>query len=112
MLDYEKLDAYQYALRFAGTCFGILEHLPRGHAELADQLRRAIISVPLNIAEGAGKPTDKDRRRFNAIARGSAMECGAVLDLLKLQNLAEPAVIAEAKALCTRVVAMLSKMSR
>lgn len=112
MLDYEKLDAYQFALRFAGICFAILEHLPRGHAELADQLRRAIISVPLNIAEGAGKATDKDRRRFNAIARGSAMECGAVLDLLKLQNLAEPAAIAEAKALCTRVVAMLSKMAR
>jgi len=112
MLDYERLDAYQCALQFAALCFKILEELPRGHSELSDQLRRAVISVPLNIAEGAGKPAEKDRRRFNAIARGSAMECGAVLDLLRLQRLVEPGVGAEAKTLCTRCVSMLSKMAR
>jgi hypothetical protein len=77
MLDHEKLDVYQCALRYAALAFQILHKIPRGHAELADPLRRATISIPLNIAEGAGKPTDKDRSRFHAIARGSAMECGA-----------------------------------
>ena len=112
MLDHEKLDVYQCALRFASLAFKILEHVPRGHAELSDQLRRATLSIPLNIAEGAGKPTDKDRSRFHAIARGSAMECGAILDLLQLQALASPHAVAEAKALLVRVVAMLSKMCR
>jgi four helix bundle protein len=112
MLDYERLDAYQCALRFAGLSFQILEKMPRGHAELSDQFRRAIISIPLNIAEGSGKPTDKDRSRFHAIARGSAMECGAIIDVLRMQQLAEPEAAADAKALLVRLVAMLSKMCR
>src|SRR4051812_24193456 len=44
--------------------FQILENMPRGHAELSDQLRRATISIPLIIAEGAGKTTDKDLSRY------------------------------------------------
>jgi four helix bundle protein len=39
------------------------------------------MSVPLNIAEGAGKPSTADRARYHGIARGSAMECGALLDV-------------------------------
>jgi four helix bundle protein len=112
MLDYERLDVYQCALRFAALSFQILENLPRGHAELSDQLRRATISIPLNIAEGAGKPTTRDRRRYHAIARGSAMECAAIVDLLRMQSLIEPEVASEAKALSVRLVAMLSKMCR
>jgi four helix bundle protein len=112
MLDHEKLDVYQCALRFAALAFRILENIPRGHAELSDQLRRATLSIPLNIAEGAGKPTEKDRSRFHAIARGSAMECGAIVDLLLLQALVEPHAAVEAKSLLVRLVAMLSKMCR
>ncbi|MCA9575208.1 MAG: four helix bundle protein, partial [Myxococcales bacterium] len=82
------------------------------HAELTDQLRRATLSIPLNIAEGAGKPTHKDRARFHAIARGSAMECGAILDLLRLQALADEERVAEAKVLLVRLVAMLTRMCR
>ena len=110
--DHEKLDVYQCALRFAALAFQVLERMPRGHAELSDQLRRATLSIPLNIAEGAGKPTDKDRSRFHAIARGSAMECGAILDLLLLQALVEPQTVHQAKSLLVRLVAMLSKMCR
>ena len=68
------------------------------------------MSIPLNIAEGAGKRTGKDRSRFNAIARGSAMECGAIVDILYMQALVDRQKEAEAKALLVRLVAMLSKM--
>ena len=90
----------------------IAEKLPRGQAPLADQLRRAAMSIPLNIAEGSGRtPASADRMRFRGIARGSAMECGAILDVVRLL-----AVISEpewdlAKSLLVRVVEMLSKMS-
>jgi four helix bundle protein len=112
MLDYERLDAYQCSLQLAALSFQILEALPRGHAELADQLKRATISVPLNIAEGAGKTTSRERARYHAIARGSAMECAAIVDLLHLQALIEQRTAAEAKSLTVRIVAMLSKMCR
>lgn len=114
MLDYEKLDVYQCALQFAAFAFRVVESLPRGHAQLADQLRRATVSIPLNIAEGAGKTGDADRRRFNAIARGSAMECGAIIDVLRLQGLLAEieADTDDAKQLLVRLVAMLTKMSR
>jgi four helix bundle protein len=51
-------------------------------AALRDQLDRARISIVLNIAEGAGRFSAPDKARFYAIARGSATEWGAVLDLL------------------------------
>jgi four helix bundle protein len=112
MLDYERLDAYQCALRFAELSFQVLKQMPPGHADICDQLKRATTSIPLNIAEGAGKPASRERARYYAIARGSAMECGAIIDLLRIQALATPTAVAEAKALLVRLVAMLSKMCR
>jgi four helix bundle protein len=112
MLDYERLDVYQCALQFAALSFQIIEGMPRGHGELSDQLRRATISVPLNIAEGAGKTTDRERARYHALARGSAMECAAIVDLIRLQALVETETAATAKALCVRIVSMLSRMCR
>ena len=112
MLDHERLDVYQCALQFVSVALQIIEKVSRGHAELIDQLRRATFSIPLNIAEGAGKVSAKDRGRYYAIARGSAMECAAIIDLLKLQGLAEAESVSEAKRLLVRLVAMLSKMCR
>ena len=112
MLDYERLDVYQCALQFATLSFQVLEKMPRGHGELSDQLRRATISIPLNIAEGAGKTTDRERARYHAIARGSAMECAAIVDLLRLQTLVDVQTATTAKALCVRIVSMLSRMCR
>ena len=85
MLDHEKLDVYQRAIEFVACALRIAERLPRGQAPLADQLRRAAVSIPLNIAEGGGRNRESaDRARFRAIARGSAMESGALLDVIRL----------------------------
>jgi four helix bundle protein len=111
MLDHEKLDVYQCAIEFLEIAFAVVARLPRGHAPLADQLRRAATSIPLNIAEAAGKTSSPDRAHFHAIARGSAMECGAILDVVRLLNVAE-SEIARGKELLVRAVAMLSKMCR
>ncbi len=111
-LEYERLDVYKCALALAGACLRLIEALPRGNSELADQLRRAAISIPLNIAEGIGKPSVSERRRYHAIARGSAMEVGAIVDVLRLHGFLDERASQEAKELCARVVAMLTKMCR
>ena len=112
MLDHERLEVYQLTIEFLAQTLPRIEGFPRGHAKLADQMRRAATSIPLNIAEGAGKPSGPDRRRFYAIARGSAMECGAVLDVCRLLRLIDDSYVDQAKKPLVRIVAMLSKMAR
>ena len=112
MLDHERLDVYQLSIQFLAIAFALVETSPRGFAELRDQLRRAATSIPLNIAEGSGKLDGPDRSRYYAIARGSAMECGAILDVLRLLSPAPNPSLDEGKRLLVRVVEMLSKMCR
>jgi four helix bundle protein len=79
--DHEKLEVYQKSLAFIAWLEPILQRLPKSLA-VADQLDRASTSIPLNIAEGNGKFTGPDRCRFFDIARGSALESAAALDVL------------------------------
>ena len=96
-LDRENLDVYQCFIALLATALRISARLPRGEAPLRDQLKRAAMSIPLNIAEGVGKPTGPDRSRFHAVARGSALECGAVLDVCRVGRMALESDIDEAK---------------
>src|SRR5690606_20168936 len=68
MLDHERRDVYQRAIELVAPAYTIGARLPRGHAPLADQLRRAATSIPLHVEEGAGKPGRRDRARFYGIA--------------------------------------------
>lgn len=81
MFDHEKLKVYQESIRFVCWADERLLKIPRTLAA-HNQLDRASTSIPLNIAEGNGKYTDADRCRFFDIARGSALECAACLDVL------------------------------
>ena len=83
--------------------------MPRGYAELADQLRRAALSIPLNIAEGSGRE-GRDAARLYGIARGSALECAAVLDAMEALGLLPGAALTEERDLIERIVSMLTKM--
>ena len=110
MLDHEKLDVYQCSIEFLALAFEIIENIPRGYSIITDHLKRASISIPFNIAEGVGKISEADKQRFYAISRGSAMECGAVLDACKILKLIEIPICDKGKSLLTRIVSMLIKM--
>ncbi|MBI4613424.1 MAG: four helix bundle protein [Planctomycetes bacterium] len=111
-MNYRKLDVYQAAVRFLPLAAQIADALPHRYAGMADQLRRASLSIPLNIAEGSGKTTGADQRRSYAIARGSAMECGAIIDASRALKLIEDNAGQDADKLLSSAVRMLSKMCR
>jgi four helix bundle protein len=77
-----------------------------------DQWLRASQSIPLNIAEGNGKSGPADRRRFFEIARGSALECAAIQDVLQVGRALPLEENARLKELLTRIVSMLTKLSQ
>src|SRR5262249_55742981 len=81
-------------------------------AAAKDQLDRASTSVPLNIAEGNGKFSAKDRARFFEMARGSALECAACLDVLLVRKLVNQEQVLLAKERLARIVQMLIGLLR
>ena len=110
MLDHEKLDVYKVSIEFMAIAINMADNIPRGYSSLADQLKRAAWSIPLNIAEGCGKNGINDKKRFYAIARGSAMECAAIIDVCQLLKIDNEKSFQQGKALLTRIVSMLTKL--
>jgi four helix bundle protein len=104
--DHEKLEVYQDSIAFVAWLSELLDGATR-LGEVRDQLDRAATSVPLNIAEGNGKFTPRDRCRFFDTARGSALECAAGLDVLVAKRKLTLDQIRSGKDRLQRVVRML-----
>jgi four helix bundle protein len=109
-LDADKLDVYRLAREFDVFAARVLPR--RGCAWLRDQLQRASSSIALNIAEGCARYARPDKAHFYRIARGSAMECAAVLDLALGRGLVTAAAHRHGRGLLGRVVQMLTKLSQ
>ena len=109
MLGFQRLDVYRCAIAFLTRSGPLAARAPRGHGELADQLRRAALSIPLNIAEGSGK-VDRDAHRYYRTARASALECAAVLDAFEALGAAAEGELRQEREWLERIVAMLTKM--
>ena len=107
-LDFERLDVYRVALEFQALATSIA--LPVGRRELRDQLDRAALSIVLNTAEGAGRSGAADKARFFSMARGSAMECAAVLDVLRATGLAPRPICVRGRSLLVRIVQMHTRL--
>jgi four helix bundle protein len=111
MLGFQRLDAYLAATEFLGVSFRLAAGVPGGHDGLVDQLRRAAMAIPLNIAQGSARGGG-DAARFYAIARGSALECGAILDALEAMAVFNEAELTDARALLARIVSILTTLMR
>jgi four helix bundle protein len=107
--DHEKLDVYRESIEFCGWVGEFVAEIS-AKAAAKDQLDRASTSIPLNIAEGNGKFSAADRARFLEIARGSALECAACLDVLAVRKLIGADRIVPAKEQLVRIVNMLMGM--
>jgi four helix bundle protein len=110
MLSFQRLDVYQRAIEFLALVVDIVNDLPKGHGERADQLVRAAESVVRNIGEGAGRWSEADSSKHYEIARGEAMECAASLDVMRIRKVIARERYEQGIQLLEGVVAMLTKM--
>jgi four helix bundle protein len=107
---HDKLDVYRQSVAFLIASEEVARRLPRGRAYLVDQLRRAALSVTLNVAEGAGEYAAADKARFYRFARRSATECAAILDGCRVLSLVPAAELDPHTNTLARIVAMLTAL--
>jgi four helix bundle protein len=105
----ERLDVYRVAVKFHRSLVPLRQ--VRGAANLRDQILRASESVVLNIAEGAGRFSADDKRRFYRIANGSAMECAGALELLHNRGVFSDMGYQTRRDLLIRIVQMLAHLA-
>ena len=86
--DYKQLQVWQKGMDLTEEVYRLVKQLPREETfAMSDQLRRAAVSVPSNIAEGHGRGTDKEFIKFLTIARGSLLEVETQLLICNRLNL-------------------------
>lgn len=104
--DHEKLKVYQKSLEYVEWIFGILDKI-KSRSNIIDQIERASESILLNIAEGNGKYSGKDKCRYFDISRGSSLECAACLDILFKKKLIDGETKISGKLQLKEIVSML-----
>jgi four helix bundle protein len=109
-LGHEKLDVYRLSMTYVAWVYEKANGLSGIHRSARDQWLRASQSIPLNIAEGNGKTAEADRRRYFEIARGSALECAAIQDVLVMGKALDAHESRERKILLDRMAVMLSRL--
>ena len=106
--EHQRFKVYESAAVFVSLAHELIGALPPGNATLSDQLRRASISVCLNIAEGAGEFRSREKARFHRIARRSATECAAILDILRRLNAVADEDLGPGEQILLEIVSMLT----
>ncbi len=102
---HEQLDACRLAVEYVAWTCRLAKGLKGADRQAGDQLLRASQSIPLNIAEGNGKGTNADRRRFFETVCGSALECAAIQDCLEVCEALASVESKDGKAILSRVLA-------
>ncbi len=83
MFDFENLEVYKKAKELNKEILRFLKENRGIDSYIRDQLKRASISIIINIAEGSGKFSKADKRNFYTISRGSVYECVSLIELIR-----------------------------
>ena len=111
MGTFKDLKAWQRSMDLAEAIYEVTASFPKEERfALVDQMRRSAISVISNIAEGYGRGTDKDLTHFLYVARGSANELSAQIELSKRLSYISDDSFVNMDALCMEVYKMLSSL--
>src|SRR5690349_9022833 len=108
---HDRLDAYRVAREALAHGEAIARGLPRGYGTLADQLRRALMSAFLGVAEAASRSGADRLARFRC-ARGEASEAAAALDAVQMLGLAPAERVQPVVELLARLYAMLTSLAK
>lgn len=106
---YRKLLVYEKATELVVYVYALLKKFPKEEQyALCDQLRRAVVSIPSNIAEGVGRISQKDRAHFMEIAYGSLLETSCQMDVAMRLGYITEEELAEIDKECVELARMLS----
>lgn len=107
--NFKKLIVWQKAMDLVDEVYALQRHFPKSEVfGLGDQLRRAVVSIPSNIAEGHGRSSRKDYVHFLAIARGSVYETITQLNIAARQGFISDISTVESNA--TQIARILNVM--
>ena len=110
--DFRELKVWQKAMDLTVEVYSIVKLLPREEAyALSEQIRRSVVSIPSNIAEGQGRETMKEFIRFLSIARGSLRELSTQLEICERVKYLSDEQTATAKSLIEEIDKMLNALS-
>ncbi len=110
---FERLEVWRRSIDFADEMFILADGLPQNYQfSLGEQLRRAALSIPTNIAEGTGRDGVKESRYFYRIAKGSAYECISLLVMLQKRQFLSQAEFEKHYAEANEIAAMLTGLQR
>lgn len=104
---HQRLDFYRLAISYFAFSFRFAQTLLEVHRQSLAQWSRAVQSIPLNIAEGNGKQSLRDKNRCFEIARSSILECAAIRDVLKVCGAIDEESSQCGKSDLKRIVSML-----
>jgi len=108
--DHEKPVVYRFAIEYVSFSYGVARSLSGAIRHLRDQWLRAAQLIPLNNAEGNGKQNLKDKNRYFQTARGSALPCAAVHDMLMAFAVLDEEANRQGKSQLKRIVSMLTRL--
>ena len=109
--SYRNLIVWQKSMQFAKVVYSLVKLIPEiVKYALSDQIRRAVASIPSNIAEGCGRATNRDYAHFLSIARGSLYETMTQLELA--QSLGYVGSINDAERLAIEISRMLTSLMK
>ena len=110
-LNHKKLDVYQVARELVAECYRTINALPGDEKyNIASQIKRAAMSVKLNIAEGASRKSEVERKRFYEIARGSVIEIDCALEAAVYLGFLSEESLQKVGVLLNRCFSMLCRM--
>jgi four helix bundle protein len=110
-LNHQKLDLYSISKTFVSECYKLTKSFPvEEKFGMISQIRRAALSVHLNLSEGASRKSGQERKRYYEIARGSLIEIDGALDIakeLKYLNNLELNKLGESMIRCFKILSKL-----